>query len=86
MVSLDRLLEKAAAKPRAEEIPPGLTLCLGTCSNPLYLSFETVSLLNIKNKGKNVLFDSFKTEAFSWWEIWSFMEFICFESPETVWF
>lgn len=84
MVSLDSLQEKSAAKLGAEEIPPGLTLYLGTCSNPLDLSFETVSLLNVKEK--KVLFDSFKTEVFSWWEIWSFMGFVCFESPETVWF
>lgn len=86
MVSLDSLQEKSAAKSGAEEISHGFASYLGTCSNPLYLSFEAVSLLNVKTKKKKVLFDSFKTEAFSWWEIWSFMGFVCFESPETVWF
>lgn len=48
MVSLDSLQEMSAAKSGAEEIPHGLISYLGTCSNSLYLSFETVSLLNIK--------------------------------------
>lgn len=52
MVSLDSLREKSAAKSGAEEIPHGLTSHLGTCSNPLYLSFETVSLLKIKTEEK----------------------------------
>lgn len=52
MVSLDSLQEMSAAKSGAEEIPHGLISYLGTCSNSLYLSFETVSLLNIKTLKK----------------------------------
>lgn len=52
MVSLDSLQEKSAAKSGNEEISHGFASYLGTCSNPLYLSFEAVSLLNVKTKGK----------------------------------
>lgn len=52
MVSLDSLQEKSAAKSGNEEIFHGFASYLETCGNPLYLSFEAVSLLNVKTKGK----------------------------------
>lgn len=52
MVSLNNLQEKSSAKSGVEETLHGLASYLGTCSNLLYLSFETVSLLNIKTRKK----------------------------------
>lgn len=87
MVSLNNLQEKSAVKSGVEEILHGLASYLGTCSNPLYLSFETVSLLKIKTKKKKMFYLTvLKLKPSVGRKFGVLWRFVCFESPETVWF